>query len=144
MNGNDWLEEVFPDEPSWAIEDTVKLAKLLAQHIVDLIDVTSGGLHPKQKLGVDFKTPAYQAPLAVAVKKAVGDTLLVGTVGNINTAAVAQQVLEEQGLDVVLLARQFLRDHQTVWTFAEQLGVDVSLPVQFGWVFRGGRPGGKK
>ena len=135
---------MFPDEPSWGIDDAANLAKSLADHGVDVVDVISGGLHPKQKVGIDFQAPAYQTPLAVAVKKAVGDKVLVGTIGNITTGAVAQQVLEEQGLDMVFLARQFLKDHQTVWTFAEQLGVDVSLPVQFGWVFRGGRPSGKK
>ncbi|KZT70798.1 FMN-linked oxidoreductase [Daedalea quercina L-15889] len=139
LSGSDWLEETFPNE-SLGVEDAAKLALLLAEHGVDLVDVTSGGLHPAQKLGVNMGAPAYQAELAVAVKKAVGDRIPVGTIGTITTAQIAQHVLEDLQLDVVFLARQFLKDHQTVWTFAEQLDVKIKLPVQFEWVFAGGRP----
>ncbi|TFY64655.1 hypothetical protein EVJ58_g2489 [Rhodofomes roseus] len=143
LSATDWLEEAFPDEPSWRLEDAVDLAKLLAEHGVDFIDVTSGGLHLAQKIGVNITKPAYQADLAVAVKKAVGDKVLVGTIGTISTGHVAQHVLDDLNLDAVFVARQFLKDHQTVWTFAEQLGVEIQLPVQFNWVFKG-RPGTQK
>ena len=35
---------------SWKVEDTVKLAEILADMGVDLLDVSSGGNHPKQKV----------------------------------------------------------------------------------------------
>ncbi|PCH44436.1 FMN-linked oxidoreductase [Wolfiporia cocos MD-104 SS10] len=134
-SATDWLEEVAPDEPSWRCEDTVNLAEILIDHGVDLIDVSSAGLDSRQK--IKFIAPAYQAHFAEAVKKRVGDRMLVASVGGIKDGIIAQKVLEKQGIDMVLVGRQFLRDHQSVWTFAEQLGVTVQLPNQANWVFRG-------
>ncbi|KAH9834734.1 uncharacterized protein C8Q71DRAFT_710940 [Rhodofomes roseus] len=134
VSATDWLEEVAPNEPSWCCEDTVRLAEILADHGVDVCDVSSGGLDPRQKIVV--QESAYQARFAVAVKKRVGGRMLVSSVGGIKHATIAQEVLNRD-IDMVLVGRQFLRDHQTVWTFAEQLGVDVKLPNQVAWVFAG-------
>ena len=49
ISATDWLEEE-KDMESWKVEDTVKLAEILADMGVDLLDVSSGGLHPKQKV----------------------------------------------------------------------------------------------
>ena len=49
ISATDWLEEVEPDTPSWRIEDTVELAKLLVGK-VDVLDVSSGGNSPKQHI----------------------------------------------------------------------------------------------
>jgi len=132
VSATDWLEEVAPDEPSWRCEDAIRLAEVLADHGVDVYDVSSGGLDPRQK--ITFAEPAYQARFAVAVKEKVGDKIFVASVGGIKHASVAQDVLE-RGVDLVLVGRQFLRDYQTVWTFAEQLGVEIKLPSQIAWVF---------
>ena len=80
------------DEPSWRSEDTVRLAGILAEHGVDLLDVSTGGIHPAQKIKGG---PAYQAPFAEAVKKAHGDKILVGTVGVITDGRTAQGCLEK-------------------------------------------------
>ena len=79
---------------------------------------------------------SYQARFAVAVKKAVGDKMFVGGVGGIKNGHLAEEVMQ-RGIDVVLVGRQFLRDYQTVWTFAEQLGINIKLPNQIDWVFAG-------
>ena len=68
LSATDWLEEEMPDEPSWRVEDSVRLAKMLVGK-VDLLDVSSGGNSPKQHIhagpvqipGVDGKSTAYQA-----------------------------------------------------------------------------------
>ncbi|OSX64135.1 hypothetical protein POSPLADRAFT_1138382 [Postia placenta MAD-698-R-SB12] len=133
VSATDWLEEF--DEPSWQLEDTVNLAEILADHGVDLIDVSSGGTDRRQK--IKFIAPAYQAHFAEAVKKRVGDRMLVAGVGGIKDGHIAQHVLQEQGVDMVLVGRQFLKDHQSVWTFAQQLGVEIHLPNQVDWVFKG-------
>lgn len=49
ISATDWLEEE-KDMESWKVGDTVKLAEILADMGVDLLDVSSGGNHPKQKV----------------------------------------------------------------------------------------------
>ncbi|KAI0353898.1 FMN-linked oxidoreductase [Trametes cingulata] len=134
-SATDWLEKVAPNEPSWRIEDTIRLSSLVAEHGVDLIDVSSGGLDPRQK--VELTAPAFQAHFAEAIKRAVGDRVLVGAVGGITTGTLAQEVLDKGQADVIFAGTQFLKDPATVVTFAEELGVEVKLPHQVDWVFHG-------
>ena len=138
ISATDWLEEEN-DMESWKVEDTVKLAEILADMGVDLLDVSSGGLHPKQRVK---SGPGYQAPFAKAVKEKVGDKLAVGTVGTITSGKQAQQLLEE-GLDLAIVGRMFQKNPGLVWTFAEELGVQVNVANQIRWGF-GGRPGAPK
>ena len=91
---------------SWKVEDTVKLAEILAEMGVDLLDVSSGGLHPKQKLKTG---PGYQAPFSKAVKEKLGDKLAVGVVGTITNGEQAQKLLEE-GLDLAIVGRMFQKN----------------------------------
>ncbi|GAM89356.1 hypothetical protein ANO11243_073930 [Dothideomycetidae sp. 11243] len=119
----------------WTDEDTARLAPLLVDAGVDALDVSSGGNHPDQ--AVDDDGPAYQAPFAYPAKKAVGEKLLVGTVGNISSGKVAEEQLDSKGLDFVVVGTGFLKDPSLVWTWAEQLGVHVRLPNQIRWGFEG-------
>ena len=121
------------------MEDTVRLAEVLADMGVDLLDVSSGGLHPKQKVKPG---PGYQAPFAKAVKEKVGDKLAVGTVGSITNGKQANQLLEE-GLDMAIVGRMFQKNLGLVWTFAEELGIQINIANQIRWGF-GGRPGAPK
>ena len=57
ISATDWLDDVEGID-GWKVEDTVTLAGIIADMGVDLIDVSSGGLHPKQKLKTG---PGYQA-----------------------------------------------------------------------------------
>lgn len=57
ISATDWLESEEGLE-SWKVEDTVKLAEILAEKGVDLLDVSSGGNHPKQRIKTG---PGYQA-----------------------------------------------------------------------------------
>ncbi|OJT14460.1 hypothetical protein TRAPUB_8986 [Trametes pubescens] len=134
-SATDWLEQVLPNEPLWRLEDTIRLCELVAAHGVDLIDVSSGGTDSRQK--IEFVAPAYQAHLAEAVKKAVGDRVLVGAVGGIKTGTVAQEVLDKGQADVILAGTVFLKNPAAVQAFAEELGVEVKLPNQADWVFNG-------
>ena len=113
VSATEWLEEVLPNEPSWRVEDTVKLAGILVEHGVDFLDVSSGGNHAKAIMKVD--SAAYQAPFAQVVKEAVGDRLVVGSVGSINTGKIAQDVLDKGQADVILVGRQFQKNPGTVW-----------------------------
>ncbi|KAG1748345.1 uncharacterized protein EDB91DRAFT_1113550 [Suillus paluster] len=143
VSATEWLEEALPNEPSWRVEDTVKLAGILAEHGVDFLDVSSGGSHPK---AITKSGPAYQAPFAQAVKQAVGDKLVVGSVGAITDGKIAQEVLDKGQADVVLVGRQFQKNPATVWAFASDLGVAIKVANQIGWGFvgRGGQSTQKK
>lgn len=141
----------MPNEPSWRIEDTVKLAGIIAEHGVDLIDVSTGGNHPSQNIKVgplSHAPTAYQAPFAEAIRKVHGvDTgsetakgkkgIHVGTVGGVRTGGIANEVIESGKADVVFVGRQFQKDPGSVWTFAEDLGVSVKVAHQIEWGFKG-------
>ncbi|KAG9313356.1 hypothetical protein JVU11DRAFT_5671 [Chiua virens] len=113
ISATEWLEEALPDESSWQLEDTVKLASILAEHGVDFLDVSSGGNHPKAQIKGG---PAYQAPFAQAMKQAVGDKLVVGSVGSITTGVLAEEVLDKEQADVILVGRYFQKNPAAVWT----------------------------
>ncbi|EMD39897.1 hypothetical protein CERSUDRAFT_150644 [Gelatoporia subvermispora B] len=134
ISATDWLEEVLPKEQSWRSEDTVRLAGILADHGVDLLDVSTGGNSPQQKVKGG---PAYQAPFAEAVKKVHGDKIIVSAVGSITDGHIAQGVLDKGQADVVFVGRQFQKNPGTVWAFAEDLGVDVTVAHQIEWGFKG-------
>ncbi|KAJ9644498.1 NADH-dependent flavin oxidoreductase [Coniosporium tulheliwenetii] len=138
VSGDDWLQNEPDVSESWTIDQTVKLASLLAQKGVDLIDVSSGGVHPKQKI---TRGPGYQSHFAKAVKAAVGNSAAVSAVGTITNGPFAEQLLQD-GLDAVFIGRWFQKNPGLVWTFAEELGVEIHVAKQISWAF-GGRAGGR-
>lgn len=140
VSGTEWLEESMPDQESWRIEDTVKLAPLLFAHGIDLLDVSSGGNHPKQNI---HKTPfpennaTYQSELAKAVKQSGDSNILVSTVGGIKDGVTANTLLENGSADVVFVGRHFQKHPGAVWQFAEELGTQIHVASQIGWGFFG-------
>lgn len=151
LSATDWLEH-NPDfqGESWTLEDSKKLAPLLAKAGVDLLDVSSAGNHPAQKIKAG---PGYQAPFAKAIKKALGQdsSMLVGTVGTITSGKQAEAILTGKGdgaqgeeeLDLAIVGRMFQKNPGLVWTWAEELGVQINVANQIRWGF-GGRPGAPK
>ncbi|KAL8947396.1 MAG: hypothetical protein Q9222_006318 [Ikaeria aurantiellina] len=138
ISATDWLENE-PDMDSWKADDTVRLAEILADKGVDLLDVSSGGIHPKQKVKTG---PGYQAPFAQKVKDKVGDKLKVGTVGSITNGKQANDLLEK-GLDLAIIGRMFQKNPAMVWQMAEDLDVEINVANQIRWGF-GGRVGAPK
>lgn len=144
ISATDWLDQGVEgyegEEKSWTVGQSCRLATLLADRGVDLIDVSSGGNHPKQKITTG---PGYQAPFAKAIKRAVGDKMLVATVGSITSGKKAQELLEggkdadDEPLDVAAAGRMFLKNPGLVWTWAEEIGVGIYLANQIGWGFGG-------
>ncbi|KAL4248550.1 NADPH dehydrogenase YqjM-like protein [Abortiporus biennis] len=135
ISATDWLEDIFPNAPSWRVEDTVKLVGLLADRGVDLIDVSSGGISTKQQRANAVGT--FQALLSEAVKKSHGDKILVSAVKNITSGEIAQEILDKGQADVVFVGRSFQKNPAIVWKFAEDLGVAVTVAHQIEWGFAG-------
>ncbi|KAI5799807.1 FMN-linked oxidoreductase [Geopyxis carbonaria] len=138
ISADDWLEESGIE--GWTVEQSARLAPILAEHGVDLIDVSSGGLHPSQKIKGG---PGYQAPFAKQVREAVKGKCLVSAVGSITTGTQAQELLDGEYADVIMVGRMFQKNPGLVWTWAEDLNVEIKVANQIEWGF-GGRGGGKK
>jgi len=137
ISASAWLEEVSPEEPSWDVGDTIRLAPILAAHGVDLLDVSAGGIDVRQKIR---HGPEYQVPFAAGVKasQSSGDwKLLVASVGNLGSGPVANAVIESGRTDVVFVGREFLKNPGLVWKMAEELGVGVRSAKQIDWTTRG-------
>ncbi|RPA72060.1 putative NADH-dependent flavin oxidoreductase [Ascobolus immersus RN42] len=133
---------------SWKIEDTVQLAQLIQERAVgvDLIDVSSGGNHPLQKLAA---VPGYQVHMAAAIREGLkslpsysepSKRVEVGTVGLITTGTQAEEILQKGDADVILVGRGFLKDRNLVFSWAEELGTEVEYTCQNRWVFQGRGP----
>ena len=97
---------------------------------VDLIDCSSGGSAPDAKIPVG---PGFQVPFAERIRKETG--ILTGAVGMITEPRQAEEIIASGQADVVLLAREFLRDPYWPLHAARALGVDVAPPVQYARAF---------
>ncbi|HUW06680.1 MAG TPA: NADPH dehydrogenase NamA [Williamwhitmania sp.] len=120
ISATDWAEG------GWDVDEAVKLSAILKQHGVDLIDTSSGGMvaHAKIPLG-----PSYQVPFAERIKRESG--IMTGAVGLITEAQQAEDILQKGQADLILIARQSLRDPNFPLHAAKQLGDDVEWPVQY-------------
>lgn len=143
ISATDWLEDnpKFKDpESSWTTDQTIRLAKILAERGVDVLDVSSGGNHFEQniKSGLQKKEhgDAYQSSFSFQIKEAVGDKLLVSSVGSINTGPVAEKLLQD-GLDLVVVGRWLQKNPGLLFTWADELKVKVRMPNQISWAFGG-------
>lgn len=126
-------EDADDQEGAWKIEDTLRLSDYFIQHGVDVIDVSAGGnnIHAKRRKN----TPGHQIPLAEAVKRHVGDRLIVSTVGNIDSAELANSTVEDGKADLVLSGKLTLKNPGIAWNWADDLGVKIKPSLQYGWPF---------
>ncbi|KAJ2448804.1 hypothetical protein EV183_005243 [Coemansia sp. RSA 2336] len=124
----DWVEpsDKVPTG-GWTEEESVELAKVLASEGVDLIDCSTSGSSPLQKIPLDF---GYQVPFAAAVKQHVPQ-MLSGAVGLIVDAKQANQIVEGNNADLVFLARTLLREPNFALDAANQLGAFSQYPHQY-------------
>jgi 2,4-dienoyl-CoA reductase-like NADH-dependent reductase (Old Yellow Enzyme family) len=120
ISATDWAEG------GWDIDQSVALAKVLKQHKVDLIDVSSGGLTTRQVMQLG---PGYQTPFAERIRREA--EIATGAVGMITEAAQAEHILRTGQADIVLIAREFLRQPHWALDAAEELGDVISWPAQY-------------
>lgn len=120
ISATDWVEG------GWTVADSVELAIRLQKAGVDLIDCSSGGNIGYAKIPV---APGYQVPFAGKIRKETG--ILTGAVGLITTAEEAEAIIAKGEADMVLIARESLRDPYFPLKAASQLQQDIAWPMQY-------------
>ncbi len=121
ISSTDWVEG------GWSIQDSVQLAARLRELTVDLIDCSSGGNALQQKIPL---RPGYQVPFACQIMREAN--IATGAVGMITEASQADAIIRAGEADLVLLAREELRDPYWPLHAARLLGHQPSPPVQYG------------
>lgn len=120
ISATDW------SEGGWTIEDSVALAQAVKPLGVDLVDCSSGGNVARAKIPVG---PGYQVEFAQRVRHEAD--VPTGAVGMITSPAQADQIIRAGQADVVILARQFLRDPYWPLIAARELGQEIEWPPQY-------------
>ena len=120
ISATDWAEG------GWNAEESVQLSKILKEKGVDLIDVSSGGLVSHQQIPLG---PNYQVPFADQIKKETG--ILTAAVGLITEATQAEEIVASGKADLILFARESLRNPNLGLTFAHDLNEDMAWPKQY-------------
>jgi 2,4-dienoyl-CoA reductase-like NADH-dependent reductase (Old Yellow Enzyme family) len=124
ISATDWVPG------GWDIQDSVQFAARLRDLGVDLIDCSSGGLALEQKIAL---TPGYQVPFSERIRREA--KIPTAAVGLITTAKQADDILTTGQADLILLAREFLRDPYFPLHAARALGVEPTPPIQYGRAF---------
>ncbi len=122
ISATDWAEH----GAGWTIEQSVQLAKQVKPLGVDLIDVSSGGLLPKVSIPLE---PGYQVPFAARIRREAD--IATGAVGLITEPEQAAEIVASGAADVVLTARESLRDPYFPRRAAQQLGANIEAPPQY-------------
>ncbi len=120
ISATDWTEG------GWTVEESVQLAQWLKRVGVDLIDVSTGGNVHGARIALG---PGYQVPFARQVRE--GASMPTAAVGMITDASQAEAIIANGDADVVLLARELLRQPHWPLLAAHTLGAAVSWPVQY-------------
>ena len=143
LSSTEWMEEsdIAKQLGSWDVESTIRIAKIASDLGVDLLDVSSGGNHPQQRINM-FDSKDYQTKIANRIRhelRDAGKPMLIGAVGLITEAEQARDIVQfeeqEQSIgeeaeaaknmvdrtgdkepmaDAILVARQFMREPEWV------------------------------
>jgi 2,4-dienoyl-CoA reductase-like NADH-dependent reductase (Old Yellow Enzyme family) len=120
LSVSDWSEN------GWTATDSVALADILKDKGIDLMDCSSGGNVYRAPIKVG---PMYQVQFAEKIKRESG--ILTGAVGLITTAQECESILTEGKADMIVLARQLLRDPYFPLHAAKELGATIEWPKQY-------------
>jgi len=120
ISSTDWTDG------GWNIDDSVAFAKLLKDCGVDLIDCSSGGNVSGAKIPV---APGYQVPFASKIKR--DSDILTGAVGLITKPEQAEEILNDNHADLILLGRELLRNPYWPQYAAKKLNADIDIPKQY-------------
>ena len=120
ISATDWVEG------GWDVPQSVELASILKTLGVDLMDISSGGLIADARIPVK---PGYQVPFAAQIRHEA--EIPTAAVGMITGALQAEEIIQQSQADMVLIARESLRDPYWPLHAAHQLGVDIPWPDQY-------------
>lgn len=120
LSCTDWISG------GWTIEESVELARHLKDEGVDLIDCSSGGAAPGAVIPVGA---GYQVPFAERIRREAN--LPTAAVGLLTTPAHADEIIRNDRADLVLLARELLRDPYWPLHAAKALHQPLPAPVQY-------------
>ncbi len=120
VSATDWMDA------GWDVAQTLVFAEALKARGVDWIDVSSGGISPKQQLVIG---PSYQVPFAEQVKRTTG--LATMSVGLITEAHQAEAILTDGKADLIAIGRAMIFDPRWPWHAAATLGAQVVAPRQY-------------
>lgn len=121
LSATDWVDG------GWDLEQTTRIAPWLQEAGADLLDISSGGLDPRQRIELG---PGYQVPFAEHVRRETG--IPVTAVGLITEPAQAEAIVSAGQADAVLLGRQLLREPRFPLRAAHELGAEIDYwPPQF-------------
>lgn len=120
ISATDWVEG------GWDMEQSLELVRQLLPLGVDLIDCSSGGTAPHARIPLG---PGYQTRFAEQIRRETGGK--TGAVGLITAPAQADHIVRSGQADLVLLAREMLRDPYWPLRAARELGYPVSWPAQY-------------
>ncbi|MFB6365386.1 NADPH dehydrogenase NamA [Paenibacillus elgii] len=107
------------------IDDTVQYSAMMKEQGVDLIDVSSGGVHPEPP----NTFPGYQVPYSEAIRRRVA--IPTAAVGLIKSGLQAEEILQNERADLIAIGRPLLRDPFWAVAAAEQLGVQFEEPLPY-------------
>jgi 2,4-dienoyl-CoA reductase-like NADH-dependent reductase (Old Yellow Enzyme family) len=127
ISASDWID----GEPAWDLDQSIALAAKLNAVGVDLIDVSSAGSSPRQKVVLG---PGYQVPFARRIRAEA--QIMTGAVGLITEPSQANDIITRGDADVVLIGRAFLRNPYWGLTAQEELAADAPWPKQYGYAVR--------
>jgi 2,4-dienoyl-CoA reductase-like NADH-dependent reductase (Old Yellow Enzyme family) len=120
ISATDWVEN------GWDIEQSIELAHLLKDLGVDLIDCSSGGNIAHAEIPVG---PGYQTAFAERIRRAA--QIATAAIGMITAATQADHIIRTGQADLVLLARELLREPYWPLHAAKELGVTMPWPAQY-------------
>lgn len=120
VSASDWTDG------GWDVRQSIELARALKQCGVDLIDTSSGGNVDGARIPLG---PGYQTPFSDAIRREAN--IATGAVGLITDSAQAEHVIRTEQADIVLLARELLRDPYWPMRAARELGAQMSWPAQY-------------
>ena len=120
ISATDW------SEGGWDLPSSIELVKLLKQKGIDLIDTSTAGNIYDAQITVG---PGYQVHFAKAIKKETGS--LTGAVGLITNALQAEEILQNESADLILIGRLSLRDPYFPLIAAKELNETIKWPLQY-------------
>ena len=115
------------NENAWTIEDSINFSKMLKEKGTDLITASAGGFSWVDKTKL---SEGYQVPFAKAIKE--NTEILTGAVGLITKATTANEIISNSNADLVIIAREHLRNPY----FTQNASMELELPIEAPWQYK--------